>query len=344
MQALCTLLLAAGKAKYFVGEDQGFSSWHRPPRPSATQDKPVTICLIWCFVVQGRQNGNLSRQPMDTDILKTFLEVNRTRHFGQAGNNLHLTQSAVSARIRLLEEQVGTPLFTRDRNNIQLTPAGQKLLRYAENIVTNWNRARQELVFSEEGTTPLAVGAMPSLWEIAVQGWIKHTFVQHPDIRLSVEMLAGERLVNAVQERSIDLAFVFDPPRSPDISTRQIGIISLVLVTRNSQDTLAQALRDNYIMVDWGTSFALSHAQEFPDTAPRMRAGQGRMALDLLLEYGGAAYIAEPMVRNYLANEQLHRVREAPEFERAAYAIYAADNPGKARILETLEHFHAPGT
>lgn len=77
---------------------------------------------------------------MDTDLLKTFLEVNRTRHFGKAAENLYLTQSAVSARIRLLEQQVGMQLFTRARNNVQLTSAGEKLIRHAENILTTWNR------------------------------------------------------------------------------------------------------------------------------------------------------------------------------------------------------------
>jgi DNA-binding transcriptional LysR family regulator len=72
---------------------------------------------------------------MDIDLLKTFLEVNRTRHFGRAAENLFLTQSAVSARVRQLEDTIGVPLFTRTRNDIQLTPAGTRLLKYAESIL-----------------------------------------------------------------------------------------------------------------------------------------------------------------------------------------------------------------
>ena len=63
---------------------------------------------------------------MDTELLKTFLEVSRTRHFGRAAEALYLTQSAVSFRIRQLENQLGVNLFTRHRNNIRLTPAGEK--------------------------------------------------------------------------------------------------------------------------------------------------------------------------------------------------------------------------
>ena len=64
---------------------------------------------------------------MDTELLKTFLEVSRTRHFGRAAESLYLTQSAVSFRIRQLENQLGVNLFTRHRNNIRLTAAGNRL-------------------------------------------------------------------------------------------------------------------------------------------------------------------------------------------------------------------------
>ena len=55
-------------------------------------------------------------KAVDTELLKTFLEVSRTRHFGRAAEALYLTQSAVSFRIRQLENQLGVNLFTRHRN------------------------------------------------------------------------------------------------------------------------------------------------------------------------------------------------------------------------------------
>ena len=72
---------------------------------------------------------------MDTELLKTFMEVSRTRHFGRAAENLYLTQSAVSFRVRQLEGLLGVELFSRQRNNIRLTPAGEKLLPLAESSV-----------------------------------------------------------------------------------------------------------------------------------------------------------------------------------------------------------------
>lgn len=76
---------------------------------------------------------------MDTELLKTFLEVSRTRHFGRAAESLYLTQSAVSFRIRQLENQLRES-FTRHRNNIRLTAAGEKLLPYAETLMSTAGR------------------------------------------------------------------------------------------------------------------------------------------------------------------------------------------------------------
>lgn len=81
---------------------------------------------------------------MDTELLKTFLEVSRTRHFGRAAESLYLTQSAVSFRIRQLENQLGANLFTRHRNNIRLTPAGERLVPYAEMLLNTWQLAKKK--------------------------------------------------------------------------------------------------------------------------------------------------------------------------------------------------------
>ncbi len=106
---------------------------------------------------------------MDIVLLQTFLEIARTRHFGKAAEHLCVTQSAVSARIKLLESTLGVSLFSRRRNDIQLTPAGHGMARYAETIVRSWTRARQELALNGGLRHSLAVGCQLDLWPICVR-------------------------------------------------------------------------------------------------------------------------------------------------------------------------------
>ena len=73
---------------------------------------------------------NIGRQrPLVLDHLRSFEAVARRAGFGAAAQELHVTQSAVSRQIKSLEEELGAPLFTRGTRRVELTQAGQLLLR-----------------------------------------------------------------------------------------------------------------------------------------------------------------------------------------------------------------------
>ena len=260
---------------------------------------------------------------MDTELLKTFLEVSRTRHFGRAAENLFLTQSAISARIRQLEDSLGVALFTRTRNDIQLTPAGVRMTKYAESILSTWNRARQDAALKAEDRESLAIGGMFSLWDIVLQEWLGRVHTSHPDLALLAEAGSQDLLVRKLLDGAIDLAFMWEPPQMTELELEEIGQIRLVLVSTDANQSVEQALRAGYIKVDWGTSFVIAHGRHFPDMAPPvLRVSHGRMALALLLQgQGTAAYIAEPMVQEYIASGGLHRVENAPVLDRAFHAV-----------------------
>lgn len=259
---------------------------------------------------------------MDIDLLKTFLEVNRTRHFGRAAENLFLTQSAVSARVRQLEDTLGSPLFTRTRNDIQLTPAGTRLLKHAEAILNAWNRARQDAALGHRAGLSLAVGGAYSLWDVLLQEWTHTLYRALPQVALHAEAHGQEVLVRKLLDGALDVAFMFEPPQMAELDTEEVASIRLILVAGKSGLTAPEAVAKDYILTDWGTSFAIAHARHFPDApAPRVRMGLGRMALAFLLECGGASYLAEPMVRTHLKGGRLHCVQDAPEIDRPVYAV-----------------------
>ncbi|MDY6979700.1 MAG: LysR family transcriptional regulator [Pseudomonadota bacterium] len=272
---------------------------------------------------------------MDIHDFATFLEVSRTRHFGQAARNLCITQSTVSARIRQLEQQLGTPLFIRERNNIQLTPAGEKMLAYAETITTAWNRARQEVGISQAGKLPLSIGGIISLWDILLQQWIQHLHQQHSELALQGETHGNEILIRRTLGNTLDIAVVFDAPQNDNLVVRELATIKLILVA-SRPGSAAEVMQQDYILVDWGTSFLTRHAQEFPDQPmPALRIGQGRIALDFILNCGGSAYLAEQMVQPHLDAGRLQRIDDAPVIERSAYAVYNSQNE-KLDLIEQL--------
>lgn len=259
---------------------------------------------------------------MDIDLLKTFLEVNRTRHFGRAAENLYLSQSAISARIRQLEDLVGSPVFTRDRNDIRLTTKGKKLLEHAESIVTAWNRARQEVTLGEDIEQSLVIGGTPSLWDIRLQEWLYRISMDMPEVALSAEADNPDMLLRRLLDGTLDLALTFEGPRMARLKVTELANIELILVSSRKQDTLECVKQPDYCLVNWGTSFLTTHAQAFRDIpAPRMQFALGRMAHEYLLKAGGSAYLARSMVESDIKARKLYAVAGGPVIQRPVFAV-----------------------
>lgn len=271
---------------------------------------------------------------LDIELLKTFVEVYRTRHFGQAAENLFVSQSAVSTRIRQLEEILRVPVFTRDRNNIQLTRAGQKLLRHAELILNSWSQARQEIAVEGHARIPLSIGGVPSLWDIVLQRWIQRVHRRLPDAILNVEVLSSEALLRRVGSRTLDVAFMFESPQMTDMAVVELSPIRLIMVSSRARQMAAEAIANGYVLVDWGTSFANAHARYFPDMpSPSVRMSLGRIAHEFIGSCGGSAYLAEAMVKEDLKTGKLFRVADAPVIDRATYAVYP-DSGERRKVVE----------
>lgn len=262
---------------------------------------------------------------MDIDLLKTFLEVYQTRHFAKAGENLFITPSAVSARIRTLEAQVGAPLFMRDRNNIQLTAAGERFLGYAKSMLKLWDRARYEVTLNSNASPHLEILAIPSLLDTSLHGWLAQLCIDRPDLSLRIEAAESDRIIQRLQQNRADLGFILEPREGPELNLQKVGELALALISSQPGQSTEQALAARYIMVNWSTSFVSQHANAFPDAPePRLRVSLGPLAHSLLLSIGGAAYLPQQMVETDLTAGRLFKIAAAPGIQLQVFAAYPA--------------------
>lgn len=274
---------------------------------------------------------------MDTELLKTFMEVSRTRHFGRAAENLYLTQSAVSFRIRQLESLLGVDLFVRQRNNIQLTAAGERLIPLAESSVELEQRIRQEVASITGKQQQLLIGATPTLWEAWLQGYLSNCIDSLPDITLTALSHSSTNLVRQLVERTLDLAFVLDAPKVDELTTVEVKQLPLYLVTAQQYEgNWQETLMDNYVLVDWGTSFQMQHAQEIKaNISPSLRTNTGRIALDYILKNSGTAYLPLALAQAEIEAGNLNLVTGAPVLIRTIYASFHAAS-GREELINTV--------
>ncbi len=274
---------------------------------------------------------------MDVDLLKTFVEVYHTRHFARAADNLFITPSAVSARIRQLETQLGTALFVRERNNIQLTSAGERFLGHARSMLKAWAQARYEVAVNADARPNLTILAVPGLWDGIRLDWLRGLHDENLGMSLRIETLNSSQIATRLQQNGADVGLMLEPTVGPELQLQQLGQLELSLVSTTPGQSPVEAISDRYALVDWNTSFHAQHANAFADApAPRIWVSTGRIAYDLLLTMGGAAYLPRAMVESAQGG-RLHTVASAPRIALRVYAAYPIWSEREALVRQVLE-------
>jgi DNA-binding transcriptional LysR family regulator len=274
---------------------------------------------------------------MDINLARTFLEVLASGSFGIAAERLHLTQTAVSARIRALEEQLGRRLFVRNKAGARLTPAGERFVHHAVTLIQVWERARYQVALPPGREDVVSLGGELSLWQPLLTEWLIWMHQECPEFALRADVDSPVRLLDRVQEGSLDIAVLYSPQQRPDLVTELIVDEKLVMVTSDPDGAMVPG---QYIHVDWGPTFAASHQAAFPELAsPPVSISLGPLALAYLLTAGGSGYFRIGTVNPFLADGRLRRVAGTPEFSHSAYAVYATRRDLKVinRVLDGLK-------
>lgn len=276
---------------------------------------------------------------MDIDLLRTFLEVNKTRHFGRASENLYLTPAAVSARIRQLEGLLSVPLFIRNRNNIQLTVEGERLVPHAETMLMAWSRARQDVGLVSEQSKQIYMGATFGLWNDALQQKLATVHGEIPGITLRAEAHPHDVLVKMLLEQTLDIALLYDPPSVADFEALKIGQLKVVLATSGEDSNGRAAFKENYVYVDWGTSFSLFHAGKFGEVSPPvLHTNMSSIAQTFLLSTSASAFIPVSVVEK--SGGLLKEAKNVAHYTRGIFAMYRAANHKEEDIKQVVSLLH----
>lgn len=274
---------------------------------------------------------------MDLELLRTFLELNRTRHFGRAAEALHITQAAVSSRLKSLEQLLGVTLFERTKREMRLTAEGSRLIRHAELQIAAWRVARQD-VSHAESSEQLVVGGSLRLWDVLLQRWLHDLRRARPDMAIIAESQTPEVLTRRLIDGTLDVAIMLEPAQLDIMQIREVASIELVCVSSNAGVSIEQALLSGYVFVDWGLAFGLEHRRAFPDAPESMtRVSHAKMALEYLTTIGGSAYLPLRMVQKDIEFGLVHLVEDAPHFRRQAYATFAVRSARLELIEESLK-------
>lgn len=138
-----------------------------------------------------------------------FLEIARQRNLSRAAEVLHITQPALTARLHLLEAELGTPLFDRSHRGMRLTHAGRGFLPYAERAAEALEAGRTLVGEHARGAAgQLTIGTAPAVGAYVLPGLLARYVERFAAIRLVVRTGHSEAIADLVARGELDIGLI----------------------------------------------------------------------------------------------------------------------------------------
>lgn len=169
---------------------------------------------------------------MELRQLRYFLAVAETLSFSEAARHVYISQSTLSEQVRMLEDELGSPLFSRQGRRVCLTDFGLAMVEHARATVRSADDCKHLL--AELHTAPsgdLYIGVTYTFSTILAE--TLHQFVTaYPDVRLHVQYASNEELSELLQRRAIDFALAYQNYRHTNVVSTELFSDHLCAIVR----------------------------------------------------------------------------------------------------------------
>lgn len=169
---------------------------------------------------------------MDIHQLKTFVTVAREGSITRASGLLHLSQPAVSAHIKAMEDTLGLSLFERTPRGMSLTRDGQRLLAKAEQTLAAHQELMAEATRSKgELTGKLRLGAGSNSNNEAIGRLLTVLSERCPGVEVALKHRTSQEVLAGIRNGSLDAGFYNEPGEAePDLTTIEVAQFAIYLV------------------------------------------------------------------------------------------------------------------
>lgn len=155
--------------------------------------------------------------------LRYVLAVAEHRNFTRAAEKVFVTQPTLSMQIQKLEEELEVQIFDRLKKPVSLTAVGEKIVEQARNIVNESERI-QDIVDQQKGFIggEFRLGIIPTVMPTLLPMFLKTFITRFPKIDLKIEELSTERMIEALEEGSLDAGLAATPLENDELVERAL--------------------------------------------------------------------------------------------------------------------------
>jgi DNA-binding transcriptional LysR family regulator len=209
----------------------------------------------------------MRRPTFDLDVLRTFVTGVEFNSFAKAADRLGRSTSAVSAQLKKLEEQIGTPVLAKSGRGLVLTPVGESLLSHARRLLELNDGIFQALHESQAAGT-IRLGLQEDFGEHLLSEILRRFVQTYPMVILEVRIARNAELLALVESAALDLALTWDTGHTSPYATRLgetqmhwIGARDMPSLTRLADSPLPLIMFDAPCVLRSAATQALDAAQ-----------------------------------------------------------------------------------
>jgi len=161
--------------------------------------------------------------PTSTEI-EYFIEVYQSKHISKSAIRLGVTQPTLTQSIQKLEEKLASPLFHRTKQGVVSTEAGNLFYKKANQLLDSWKELHLDLHSAKsEIQGQFKIGCHPCIGAYTLPVLMDRLQTHAPNIEIKLVHDISRVITEKVISFEIDLAFVANPVRHPDLVLRKIG-------------------------------------------------------------------------------------------------------------------------
>ncbi|WP_247350410.1 LysR family transcriptional regulator [Ralstonia pseudosolanacearum] len=164
--------------------------------------------------------------------LRLFSRIAEEQNLSRGARRAFLSPAAASARLKALEEQLGTRLFYRDNKGLSLTPAGEKLLRHARVIERQFEHVRSDFEeFSKDEVGHIRIFANTTAVTEFMPEVLATFMAERPAVTVDLQERLTRDIIRGVLDGSADLGIISGPIQSDELEVVHFSTDKLVLCT-----------------------------------------------------------------------------------------------------------------
>ncbi len=183
-------------------------------------------------------------RAIDLTLLSTFLAVVEAGRISGAAKVLHLSQPAVTAQVRRLEDGLGTALFLRSARGVTPTLAGERLAEHARAVRRQLERAVADVTSEQTATGPLVVGASTTVAAHVLPTLLAAFRAKHPQVPVRVRVGNSEQVIEDVRADRVPLGLVEGLSRASGLRLEPLVDDEIVPVIGGDARFVVRSLRD----------------------------------------------------------------------------------------------------